>query len=117
MEPNMTAPEDFSRFLQAEGKPLAEINPGSWEQALKPAAALKALEFLRGTDVAILGGDVLNDSSEELEYTYENWYRERLLGESQSAFADRSRSVAREFVDKVIRRGEKNLRIVLVYTK
>jgi hypothetical protein len=114
MEPNMTVPEDFSRILRSEGKPLARINPGSEEQALKPAAAVKALDLLAGTDVAILGGDVLSESLGKLKYTFENWYCERLLGESAPAFANRSRSVARQFVDKLIRRDEKNLRIVLV---
>jgi hypothetical protein len=37
----MTVPDDFSRFLHSEGKSLAEINPGSEEQALKPEAALQ----------------------------------------------------------------------------
>jgi len=113
----MTVPEDFSRILHSEGKPLAQINPGSEEQALKPAAVLKALELLADTDVAILGGDVLSESSGKLKYIQENWYCERLLGESAAAFANRSRSVARQFVDKLIRRGEKNLRIVLVHTE
>ena len=104
----MTVPENFSLFLHSEGKPLAEINPGSWVQAL---------EFLAGTEVAILGGDVLSESSGKLEYTRENWYCERLPEESTPAFANRSRLVARQFIDKLIRRGQKNLRIVLVYTQ
>ncbi len=52
----MTVPKDFSLFLHSEGRPLAEIDLGSEEQALKPAAALQALELLAGDDVAILGG-------------------------------------------------------------
>src|SRR6266508_2570448 len=112
----MTVPEDFSRILHSEGKPLAQINPGSQELALKPAAALKALGLLARTEVAILGGDVLSESSGKLEYTHENWYCERLLGETATAFAHRSRAVAHRFVDELIRQGEKNLWIVLVYT-
>jgi hypothetical protein len=104
-------------FLHSEGKPLADINPGSKEQALKPAAALQGLELLAGSDVAILGGDVLSESSGKLEYIYENWFCERLPGESGPVFADRSRSVARQSIEKLISRGEKNLRIVLVYTE
>jgi Immunity protein 40 len=113
----MTVPKDFSLFLHSEGKPLAEINPGSEEQALKPVAALQALELLAGSDVAILGGDVLSESSGKLAYTYKNCYCERLPGENASVFADRSRSVARQFVGRLIRGDVKNLRIVLVHTE
>jgi hypothetical protein len=111
----MTVPENFSLFLHSEGKPLAKINPGSEEQALKPAAALQALELLADTDVAILGGDVLSERSAKLEYTHENWYCKRLPEESALAFANRSRSVARQFIDKLIGQGQENLRIVVVY--
>ena len=113
----MTVPDDFARFLQAEGKSVAEINPGSEERALRPEVALKAIALLAGTDVAILGGDVLSEVSGKLEYTHENWYREPLLGESAPAFVDRSRSVARHFIDRLLCRGKTNLRVILVYTE
>jgi hypothetical protein len=113
----MTVPKEFSLFLHSEGRPLAEINPGSDERALKAAAALRAIELLAGTDIAILGGDVLSESSGKLKYTYENWYCERLPAESAEAFADQSRSVARAFIDKLNTRDEKDLRVVLVYTE
>jgi hypothetical protein len=112
----MTVPKEFSLFLHSEGRPLAEINPGSEEHALKPAAALKALDLLADTDIPILGGDVLNESLGKLRYTYENWYCERLPGESTRAFANRSRLVARQFIGKLDMRDEKNLLVVLVYT-
>jgi hypothetical protein len=111
----MSVPQKFSLLLHSEGRPLAEINPGSEELALKPAAALRAIELLAGTDVAILGGDVVSEASGKLRYTYQNWYCERLPAESVEAFADRSHSVARQFIDKLNTRDEKDLLIVLVY--
>jgi hypothetical protein len=39
-------PTKFLQFIQAKGKPLSELNPGSDEYALKPEDALIALDIL-----------------------------------------------------------------------
>lgn len=110
----MLIPDLFTRFVSTVGRNLSEINPGSDEVALETSDAIKALDLLAGSQVAILGGDVLSDSSGKLSYVYENWYCERLLGESPLDFVQRSQAVAREFIENLARRGNSNLFIVLV---
>lgn len=96
---------------------MREIDPGSDQVALKLPDALKALDLLAGSQVAVLGGDVLTDSSGKLTYSYENWYCDQLPGENPLTFVDRSQSVAREFISKLLKRAQENLFIVLVYSE
>jgi len=110
----MITPEIFVRFISSEGRKLSEINPGSDEVALVPSKAMEALKLLEGSQVAVLGGDVLSDSSGKLVYNYENWYCEQLPGESPLDFVQRSQSVAYDFIAGLVRRNDPNLFIVLV---
>jgi len=96
---------------------MAEINSGSNEMALKLSDAIKAVDLLLDSQVAVLGGDVLTDSSGKLSYTYENWYCKQLSGENPLGFCRRSQIVAREFIDKLIKRGDETLFVVLVYSE
>ena len=68
---------DYLNFIKEKGRPLSEVNPGSDELALIVDDALKAIELLKGTHSAILGGDILMDKLGKLAYTYENWYSEK----------------------------------------
>ena len=113
----MLTPEIFVHFVSCEGRKLSEINSGSDEVALKPSVAIRALELLAGSQVAILGGDVLSDSSGKLAYVYENWYCEQLPGESPFAFVRRSHSVAHEFITRLVERNNPNLFVVLVHSE
>src|SRR2546421_552561 len=113
----MLIPKAFADFLRSEGRPLSEINPGSRETGLRPESALRAIELLSGSQVAVLGGDVLKDESGKLSYTYANWYCERRPNEDPLGFSDRSRSTAREYISRLLRRSDENLYVVLVVSE
>ena len=113
----MLKTEIFLRFVSSEGRKLSEINPGSDEVALVPSKAIDALNLLKGSQVAVLGGDVLSDSSGRLAYIYENWYCEQLPGESPLAFALRSQSIALDFIARLVKRNDPNLFVVLVHSE
>lgn len=106
----------FLRFITVAGRKLSEINPGSDEVALKPFMAIEALDLLSGTNIAVLGGDVLSDASGRLAYTYDNWYCNQLLNENCMEFAQRSHTVAREYINNIKKRNNPNIFIVLVYS-
>jgi hypothetical protein len=105
---------EYLNFIREKGRPLSEINPGSSEIALTVDHAIRAIELLRGTQSAILGGDVLSDESGTLAYTYENWYSEKLEGESQADYSNKSYDIARNYINEVVKRHGKNRYIVLV---
>ena len=113
----MLTPDSFLRFVSAVGRNLSEINPGSDELALTPSDAIEALDFLSGSQVAILGGDVLSDSAGKLSYVYENWYCEQLRGEDLLDFVRRSQTVAREFIENLVKRRDSSLFVVLVHSE
>jgi hypothetical protein len=113
----MLTPEIFVRFVSSKGRKLSEINPGSDEVALVPAKAIEALKLLEGSQVAVLGGDVLSDSSGKLAYNYENWYCEQLPGESPLDFVRRSQSIAHDFLAGLAMRHDPNLFVVLVHSE
>lgn len=113
----MLIPSTFTDFLLSNGRSLAEINEGSDEIALRPPKALEAILLLAGSQVAVLGGDVLSDASGKLSYTHENWYCEHTQGESPLAFVKRSHQVAKEFIAKLIERNGNDNYVVLVYSE
>lgn len=88
----------FQQILAAEGRPLAVINPGSDEVALSRDATIRAINALNGTETAILGGDVLVDDG-QLRYANANWHCDRQHGEALREYAERSREVARIYVN------------------
>src|SRR5438132_13775506 len=113
----MLTPKKFLDFVDSHGRSLHEINPGSPEKALSVDSALKAIDLLSDNQIAILGGDVLADSGGELSYTYENWHCDQMPGESPLDFVSRSQAAAREFISSLIKRGTRNLFIVLVHSE
>jgi hypothetical protein len=110
----MSAISEYLSLIREKGRPLSEINPGSDEMALTVDDALRAVEILRGTRRAILGGDVLSDESGTLAYTHENWYSERRGGEGHADYCDRSYEDSRNYINEVVKRRGKNRYIVLV---
>jgi hypothetical protein len=103
-------------FLHSSGRPLTEINDRSEEIALIPSDALYAIHLLYGSQIAILGGDVLSDTSGKLQYTLENWHCEQMSGENPMTFTRRSHDVAKDFITKLMKRGDNNVYVVLVYS-
>ena len=60
--------------------------------------AIKLVEHLAEGPVAILGGDVYEDSSQGLRPTYEGWYCDPSPGEALDAYRKRSRDKALEYL-------------------
>ena len=113
----MITPRAFIDFLSSAGRPLTEINHCSGEVALTPDNALKAIALLSGSQVAILGGDVLSGISGKLTYTCEDWFCEQKPGENPLEFVRRSQSDANEFVGELIARNDEHLYVVLVFSE
>jgi hypothetical protein len=105
----MSGLNKFLHFITVAGRKLSEINLGSDEVALKPFMAIEALDLLSGTNIAVLGGDVLSDASGRLAYTYDNWYCNQLLNENCVEFARRSHAIARESINKIEKRNDPNI--------
>lgn len=94
----MLLPEAYQTIVRHDGRSLEEINPGSAESALPRASALRAIDALDGTLIAVHGGDVLVAEGATLRYANENWYCERRRGEAAVDFARRSRAEAQRYV-------------------
>lgn len=92
----MLIPEKFFEVLNAKGRPLQEI--GVNEIALQRPDALKAIEALQDTQVAILGGDVLRVLNGRPAYTGDNWYSEQGGNESLTGFLKRSWEIAEQYI-------------------
>jgi hypothetical protein len=113
----MLTPPEFKNFIATMGRSLSEINQGSNEIAMSPPIALRALDLLSGSQIAILGGDILSDASGKLVYTHENWYCEKALRENPIEFVKRSQTDARKRIGKLSERNDKNTYVVLVYSE
>ena len=94
----MTLPNRYTSILESKGKLLSLINPGSSEVALTSADALEAIEALRGSRVAILGGDVLTEENGSLRYVYANWHSDRKSNEGADDYVTRSHSETTAYI-------------------
>ena len=119
----------YLNFIREKGRLLSEINPGSDEIALTVNDALHALDLLNGSQIAVLGGDIISeDENGELIYAYQfwgdgyeyhclNWYCEKTDDESQEDYVKRSYVVARESIkaaNDIAKQLEKKCYIVIV---
>jgi hypothetical protein len=61
---------------------------------------LAALEILKGSQVAVLGGDVMEIVDGELQYlrTGDNWYADRRPGEDLMDYIERSIAEAERYI-------------------
>ena len=91
-------PPRCSDLIKERGIPLGQWNPGSEEFALDKESAIRALETLEGSNIAVLGGDVVRILQGRLKYVYAQWSSERRNGEDSKNFAMRSRREALDFV-------------------
>jgi len=112
----MTKISHYFDFVRLKGRPLAEINPGSNELALKVNDAFEAIEILKGNEQPILGGDILSDYLDTLGYAYQiwgseyhclNWYCKKIDKESQNAYCLRSYKIAEESINNAIEVAKK----------
>jgi len=103
---------EFNDFLKSCGTPRTDAEGG--EVALTKADAIKALELLAGTDIAVLGGDVYElESDGYFRPTYDNWYCNK--GDSPpSDFAEKSREKALTYLKDYNETEGLNIRYVLV---
>ncbi|MDQ3919122.1 MAG: Imm40 family immunity protein [Acidobacteriota bacterium] len=92
----MLIPEKYSEVLNTKGRSLQEI--GVNEIALQRPAALEAIQALRGSQMAILGGDVLRLLNGRPMYSGDNWYSEQYNSESLPDFIKRSLNVAEQYI-------------------
>ena len=92
----MLIPERYVEILKREGRPLQEI--GVNEIALQQFAALEAIDALRESQAAILGGDVLRLINRRPVYSGDNWYCERQESETLQDFLKRSWDVADQYI-------------------
>lgn len=118
--------KDIKNFIKEHGLSLNEINPGSNEYALKTNDAIKAVELLQGSRIAILGGDILSIVSGKLNYVYQNWggeyhylnwHCDKLSHETQDEYANKSYKIALDSISRANKIAEQlnvNCFIVLV---
>ena len=92
----MLIPHSYEELLQIKGKPLKEL--GVAGSALVKGDALAAIDVLKGSQVAILGGDVLTFSGGKLSYAKANWYTNRKTNEQLNDFLARSWSESEDYV-------------------
>jgi hypothetical protein len=78
------------------GRPLDDIGVRNW--ALEREAALAALEQLSAMEVAVLGGDVLAVTHDNVRHNDDNWYCDRASSELDADFVERSISKARNYI-------------------
>lgn len=97
----------YMNFIRNVGRPMSETNVGSNEFALNTKDALYAITLLRGSQIPILGGDIVSeDKNGQLdyviylwgyEYIYLNWYYEmENLDRNGDEYIERSYKLAQE---------------------
>lgn len=90
---------------------------GVEEMAWPPEDATQLLELLRPTEIAVLGGDVYAKRAGRFEPSYESWFAEQDPQEVPSVFATRSRSVARDYLAKLMKPGADQWWVTLVLSE
>jgi hypothetical protein len=97
----------YLNYIREKGKPLNEFNEGSTEYALEVDDALHAIELLKGSQIPVLGGDILTDKSGSLIYAYQlwgseyhslNWFCEKEKSETKENYCNRSHNIAKEAI-------------------
>jgi len=94
---------------------LADV--GIEELAWQPDDAREILELIKGTTVAILGGDIYSKRFGRFEPTYENWHVNRDPQEAPGAFAARALDISQSYLEKLKRRGAEELWVVFVFSE
>jgi len=91
-------PREIPERLRSLGIPLEnqDVDDLAWNKA----DALDVIDSLKGTKVAILGGDVYRSEPWGFVPAYDNWTCIRMEGELASEYARRTRQVAATFVQE-----------------
>lgn len=92
----MLIPEQYRRLENDRGRSLSEI--GAKGIAFTRSDILTALQCLKGSQIVVLGGDVLTDDKGKLRYTHDSWYVNRRDGEAIVDYVERSIERAENYV-------------------
>jgi hypothetical protein len=94
----MLIPEPYRRLEKEKGRALTEI--GIAGVAFTREGILEALGCLKGSQVAVLGGDVLEVVNGKPKYTSDSWYANREPEEDLRAYLERSIAEAEQYVQR-----------------
>lgn len=86
--------------ILATGRPLSDLSVRNW--ALDRDSAQLALDQLASLGIAVLGGDIYVPDGTSFRQNYDNWYCNRMTGESDNDFLARSISTARDYISKYL---------------
>ncbi len=92
----MLIPKRYFDVLEEKGQSLREI--GSSEIALARSAALEAIHSLKGSEAAILGGNVVRVFNRRPEYGVESWYAQQQPAEPLFDYLKRSLETAENYI-------------------
>jgi hypothetical protein len=92
----MLIPEPYRRLEKEKGRALTEI--GVAGVAFTREGILEALGCLKGSQVAVLGGDVLEVVNGKPQYTTDSWYANREPEEDLKAYLERTIAEAEQYV-------------------
>ena len=87
---------------------------GSLGSAWRKQDALRVLAAIRESDWAVLGGDVIDISSDTFRFTYDNWACEPQTTETIEAFKSRSLAKAEEYIFNYPEQGERDYCYLIV---
>lgn len=91
--------------ILSAGRSLEDVGVRNW--GLTREDALFALERLRKTGVAVLGGDVYKVTRNGVDLSYDNWLCAKSAGESEVDFLVRSIDKAKNYISSY--RSERSL--------
>jgi hypothetical protein len=92
----MLIPEPYRRLEKEKGRALPEI--GVAGVAFTREDILEALACLKGTQVAVLGGEVLEIVNGRLRYTGDSWYANRGPEEDLLYYLERSIAETEQYI-------------------
>jgi hypothetical protein len=92
----MLVPELYRQIEKERGRSLREI--GAAGVAFTREDTLKALDCLKGSQVAVLGGDVLETVDGRLRYTHDSWYANRRPEEDLTDYLKKSIVEAERYI-------------------
>jgi hypothetical protein len=94
----MRLPKTIPQAFLSRRRSLEALGLGDPAWQINDAKDL--MQALRGTTVAVLGGDIYHERQGILVSSYDNWYTERTPHESLERFALRSQSRALEYLER-----------------
>jgi Immunity protein 40 len=94
------------------GLTLTSIGINNW--GLTKEECLEAIASFKRASIPILGGDVMKLENGSWVHTLDNWYCNRLLGESNDRFVVRSIQLASQFVNNYSGKQNSNILFVLL---